>query len=371
MVDGELVRLREEIARADRSISRAIERRLGIALRLGEAKRARHLPVRDYAVEREVVARWQAAMAGPRVAPERAEQLARWLVEESVRVQEELGEARRVRKTGSNILVVGGAGAMGRWLSDFFRSGGHEVAIFDPKARKAMASPYRVHRRLGPAVRWADIIVVATPMGSTKAIYREITAAGGGAILVDILSIKAPILPEIRRARARGWRVSSVHPLFGPSTRTLSDRNLLVLDCGDQEANVAVTDLFRRSSLTITELPIEEHDELMGTVLGLPHVVSLLFSTAASRGGRTGGELAKLSPTSFLREAEVARVVSNENPQLAFDIQSLNPASAAVYSRLGSALEEVRRAAKSRDRGAYQRLLSSARELWNGPGTTH
>ena len=271
-------------------------------------------------------------MAGPRVAPERAEQLARWLVEESVRVQEELGEVSRVRKTGSNILVVGGAGAMGRWLSDFFRSGGHEVAIFDPKARKGSDSPYRVHRRLGPAVRWADIIVVATPMGSTKAVYRSITDAGGEAILVDILSIKAPILPEMRRARERGWSVSSVHPLFGPSTRTLSGRNLLVLDCGDREANVAVTDLFRRSSLTITELPIEEHDELMGTVLGLPHVVSLLFSTAATRAGRTGGELAKLSPTSFLREAEVARVVSNENPQLAFDIQSLNPASAGMYS---------------------------------------
>ncbi len=367
MADAKLYQLRAAIARADRTIGRGIERRLALARQIGVAKRTRRLPVRDYTMEGNVVARWQEAMKRARVAPERAETLARWLVEESVRVQEELGEATRVAKPGSEVLVVGGAGSMGGWMCGFFRSYGHEVGIFDPRARPREFPSYRVHRRLGPAIRRADIIVVATPMRATRKVYREIGECRPRALLFDILSIKSPILPEIRRAKKRGWKVTSVHPLFGPTTRSLSQRNLLVLDCGDPEANSQVTALFRRSSLSVTELAIEKHDPLIGSVLGLSHVVSLLFSTALVRTGHTATQLSRVAPTSFLREADVARIVTNENPELAFDIQSLNPASPAVYARLGSALRTLRRAAEAGDREAYDHLLMDARHLWNRP----
>ena len=195
-------------------------------------------------------------------------------------------------------------------------------------------------------------------------VYRKIADCPPHGLLFDILSVKSPILPEIRRARRRGWKVTSVHPLFGPSTRTLSARNLLVLDCGDPTANSEVTALFGRSSLSISQLPIAQHDPLMGNVLGLPHVVSLLFSSVLAKAGLSATQLERVAPTSFLREAEVARVVTHENPQLAFDIQSLNPASAAMYARLGSALKTLRRAAVAGDRATYNRLLSDARNLW-------
>lgn len=365
MARSEVRQLRQAMARVDRRIGRAIERRLTLARKMGLAKRAHHLPVRDYAVEREVVARWQRALEPTRVAPDRAEALARWLVEESVRVQEELGEGNRPAPRGAEVLVVGGAGAMGRWMCGYFRSYGHPVGIFDPRARARELPAYRVHRHFEAAVRRASIIVVATPMRATQKVYRRVTNVPSKALLFDILSVKSPILGEIRRARERGWKVTSVHPLFGPSTRTLSARNLLVLNCGDSRANSEVTALFRRSSLSITELELAEHDPLMGSVLGLPHVVSLLFSTALLRTGLTAEQLSAVAPTSFLREAEVARVVVNENPELAFDIQALNPNSAAIYTQLGSALAAVRRAAVRGDPRAYRGLLSDARALWN------
>jgi chorismate mutase / prephenate dehydrogenase len=364
MPNSELKRLRGAMARADRTIGRAIEQRLALARQIGVAKRTRGLPVRDYAMEREVVERWRRALEPSRVTPEQAEALARWLVEESVRVQEDLGEGRRTLPTGSEVLVVGGAGAMGRWVCGFFRSYGHEVGIVDPRARPREFPSYRVHRRLEPAVRRADVIVLATPMRVTQNVYHKIADCPEHGLLFDILSIKSPILPEIRRARRRGWKVSSVHPLFGHTTRTLSARNLLVLDCGDPEANSKVTDLFGRSSLSITQLPIAEHDALMGRVLGLPHVVSLLFSTVLAKANLSSAQLEAVAPTSFLREAEVARVVTNENPELAFDIQSLNPASSAVYTQLASALGTLRRAAVAGDRTTYDRLLANARDLW-------
>ncbi|EQD72046.1 bifunctional chorismate mutase/prephenate dehydrogenase, partial [mine drainage metagenome] len=252
--------------RADAQIQSAITRRLEIARRIGHAKRAQGLPVRDYAVERHVVGRWRTTMEGVGVPPERGEALARWLVEEAVRVQEQVGEAPEYRRKPADILVIGGAGSMGRWMVEFFRAGGHRVAVRDPRAPPGIRAEFRSVGDIGEAARTADVIVVATPMRVAPAVYRDLWETRTRATIFDILSIKAPLLRAIRHGRAAGFHVTSVHPLFGPATRTLSGRNLLILDCGDPRANRVAEELFRASSLSVRRLPIEGHDPLMADV---------------------------------------------------------------------------------------------------------
>lgn len=363
MAESQLSQLRASLRRTDAQIQTAIGQRLKIARMIGEAKRARRLPVRDYEVEREVVARWRTAMERIEVPPERGEALARWLVEEASRVQEEVGEAPAARRRSADILVIGGAGAMGRWLAEFFRSSGHRVAIHDP--RPGPESPRELEQAadLPTAARSADVIVVATPMRAAPSVYRELWKSRTRATIFDILSIKAPLLPSIRRGHRAGFHLTSVHPLFGPSTRTLSGRNLLVLDCGDARANGVAEDLFRRSSLSVHVLPIERHDALMAEVLALPHATSLLFSLALVRAAHAPGELARAAPTSFARQAEVARIVTGENPQLSYDIQALNPDSEALFGRMAAALETLRAVVRRGDLPEYRRIVGEAHAL--------
>lgn len=363
MVDRSLARLRISLRRTDRQIEEAVERRLGIARRIGETKRSRGLPVRDYAVERQVVGRWRDSMEAIGVPPERGEVLARWLVEEAVRVEEQVGEASEGRPRTADILVIGGAGAMGRWLAEFFRAGGHRVGVFDPRATEGDFTPLRVEHDLPKAARSADVIVVATPMRVAPAIYRDLWKTRTRATIFDILSIKAPLFRAIRSGRRAGFHITSVHPLFGPATRTLSGRNLLVLDCGDEAANRAAEELFRPSSVSLHRLPIEAHDALMADVLALPHAVSLLFSLALIRAGHTPGDLARAAPTSFARQAEVARLVTGENPELSYDIQALNPASEALFDRLGDALRTLRGIVHRGDQVEYDRMVRAAHAL--------
>ena len=363
MAETPLSRLRASLNGADAQIQAAIARRLEIARRIGRAKRARGLPVRDYAVERHVVGRWRAAMEGMGVPPERGEALARWLVEEAVRVQEQVGEAPEHRRKSADILVIGGAGSMGRWMVEFFRAGGHRVAVSDPRAPHRLPVEFRPASDLGDAARAADVIVVATPMRVAPTVYRDLWKTRTRATIFDILSIKAPLLRAIRHGRTAGFHLTSVHPLFGPTTRTLSGRNLLILDCGDPQANRVAEDLFRASSLSVHRLPIERHDPLMADVLALPHATSLLFSLALVRAGHATGDLARAAPTSFSRQAEVARVVTGENPQLSYDIQALNPISEALFERMAEALETVRHVVRSGDQDGYNRLVGEAHAL--------
>lgn len=351
--------LRQQVREADARLQDAVRQRLEIAREIGEAKRRSGLPLRDYAIEREVVERWRSGLIPAGVAPERAEELAQWMVEESVRVQEALGPAPAQDGNAAEVLVVGGAGQMGRWLAGFFQALGHRVAIVDPGAGQGEGLPFPVRIDLEAAAREADLVAVATPMCVAPVVYEDLLGSGTKAILFDVLSIKAPILPWLRRGIAEGFHIGSVHPLFGPQVRSLTRRNLLIVDCGDEVANGRLRELFSRSSLRITTVPLHDHDRLMVDVLALPHATSLVFGLALREGNPSGLRLSDLAPTSFRRQAEAARVISHENPELSFDIQTLNPATDALFDRMENAVRSLREVVRGRDMPEYQRLMRS------------
>jgi prephenate dehydrogenase len=247
-------------------------------------------------------------------------------------------------------------------MSEYLRAAGHRVGVVDRRIPTGPL-PYPVSTNLVRAVKDADVVVVATPMRVAPRVYAELLRAGTEATIFDILSIKQPLLRSIRRAVEAGAHVSSAHPLFGPGTRSLFGRNLLVLDCGDRAATRRVMQLFEKSALRITRLPVEEHDHLMADVLGLPHLLSLLFARTLEQGGRSAPELARAASASFRRIAEVAQVVTRENPELVGDIQSLNPSSGALFRRVRSALADLERAVAAGDSAPYAALLEQGRRF--------
>ncbi len=355
----DLDRLRARLARVDAQLRQNVRRRLALARAIGAAKRRSQLPIRAPTVERAVVGRWQDGLEDLGIPPDRALILARWLVDEAIRVQEEGGP--RTPVAPQKILVVGGAGEMGRWLSRFARTMGHEVRALDPKGATRLEAPRE--RSLAAGAAWADLIVVATPIDVAPKVYRELWHTGTRAVVLDVLSVKTPLLSSIRRGLSLGYRVTSVHPLFGPKVRPLSGHNLLVLECGDPSATEAAAALFRPSSLSVSVLPVAEHDVLMADLQALPRVVNLLFASALTRAGRRRQELAKTETPSFRRQAEVTRTVLAENPDLSLALLVRNPGSRQILTRLERGLAELRQTLASPDLRAHRATLARGRRL--------
>lgn len=352
--------LRAQVSSADRALWRALEERLALAHRIGLVKQTAGLPLRDFTRERQVTERWLNHLAGLGIPPERSEALTRWVIEESVRIQEQLPAQAPRPGRGSDILIVGGAGAMGRWLSNLFESSGHRVLIIDLRLDRRPGRKTHSATSLKDRAARADIVVVATPMRAAPGVYRELLSSHTRAVIFDILSIKWPILPWIRKGIARGYRLTSTHPLFGPTARTLSGRNLLILDCGDAKASRVAESLFATTSLRITHLPVELHDELIADTLALPHLTSLLFALTLAQRKWPAERLLGAAPTSFLRQAEAARVITAENMVLSFDIQTLSPASRRLFARMERVLQGLRRSVEAEEYGDYQTLLRRA-----------
>ena len=354
----DLARLREQIAALDAELLSLVARRLALAREVGAAKRAAGLPVRSFGTETEVLERFRHGAAASGLEPALAERLAHYLIGASVRLQESAHAAPGGAGAARHILLVGGAGRMGRWLAAFFLGQGHRVTTLDPGGSVPGCTRAT---ELRAAVAEADVIVVATPLSAGARALREIFAAAPRGLVIDIFSLKSHVVEPLRAAAAHGLKVASVHPMFGPDVQTLGGRVLAVLDCGSTTAADEAAALFGDTALTITRLPVEAHDPYMQYVLGLSHLMALLFFTTLARSHRPFDELARVAGTTFYKQARTAAELARENPQLYYEIQKLNRHSKRLFALVKESLADIERAALDEKADAFLRLMEAGR----------
>ncbi|HKZ48123.1 MAG TPA: prephenate dehydrogenase/arogenate dehydrogenase family protein [Thermoplasmata archaeon] len=362
MTAEDLEALRGEIARTDEEILALLRRRLDVVERVGRLKSELRLPIRDFRVEAQVARRFEQASAEAGLGETFGRSLAQLVIDRSVAVQEQFVD-RSFGGERSRVLVVGGAGNMGGWLCRFLRAQGHAVTVLDPSG---VTDGFPAAASLQSAVAECGVVILATPIAATDALLQEIVGLRPAGVVFDICSVKAPLLPTLREAAAAGIRVTSVHPMFGPTAGSLAGRNVLLCDCGCPEATDAAADLFRDTGANLQRLPVEDHDDAIAIVLGLSHATNLAFFSVLARLGRDHEELARYASTTFARQAATAREVAFENQHLYYEIQRFNPHTPAVLEALAASVEQVRTAAASPTPDAFAELMTAGRRVFRG-----
>ncbi len=362
----ELEELRQRMRDLDGEILRLVAARMEAARQVGELKKAAGVPLRDYDVERQVLALAAAQAGALGLAPHLARSLMQLLIAESREEQERQtyssysGEAER-------ILIVGGRGKMGRWLGAFFRNQGHEVLVYD------LSDPHSGGESvptLEAGLARASCTAVSTSLEAVPAVIDEIAWRHYGGVVFDIASLKGHLKPALDRARAAGVRVTSIHPMFGPSARTLSDKVICVCDCGDPHATSVVEGFFRETAASLVRLSLEEHDRLVAYVLGLSHLINLLFVRVLNGSGDGPEVLRRVGSTTFLAQLATSATVIRENPELYFAIQRLNPFTPGLYRALTEALQELTGLVRENDRAGFAAVMEAGRS-WMGDHDTH
>jgi len=108
-----------------------------------------------------------------------------------------------------------------------------------------------------------------------------------------------------------------------------------------------------------------EHDldhDVIAYVLGLSHALNIAFFTALAESGEAAPALANLSSTTFDEQLAVARKVSDDNPSLYFEIQSLNDYGTESLSALLCAVERLRSLVRAGDEQGFAALMEQGRE---------
>jgi chorismate mutase/prephenate dehydrogenase len=261
--------------------------------------------------------------------------------------------------SGQRALVIGGAGKMGRWFADFLLSQGFEVSVSDPSGAPPGTRDAGDFRE-SPLDH--DFIVVATPLGLTDGVLRDLAMRRPAGVILDLGSLKSPLRGGLMALKSHGCKVTSVHPMFGPDTELLSGRHVIFVDVGSAEALQRARELFAPTMVEQVVMSLDEHDRLIAYVLGLSHALNIAFFTALAESGEAAPRLARLSSTTFDAQLDVASKVAQESPDLYFEIQALNDYGAESLEALAKAVERLRRAVLSRDRAAFTELMTRGRE---------
>lgn len=337
--------LRERIGTLDRELVERAAERVGLARRLGELKRRQHLATVDYAQERVVLDRARHLAQDHQLDPKVAENLITGLIRASVSAQEEDSLRGAAVGAGQRAVLVGGAGRMGRWMQRFLSAQGYTTVSLDP-----VASPQEMEAARGMFLE-AELVVCCTPPAATAQLYKEWCATPPSGVVVDIASIKTPLVAPIQALQQAGSHVASIHPMFGPSTVLLRDADVVICDTGDASATAAIEQLFLATTAHVVHLPLALHDRIMADLLSLAHASAIAFALALPASEHP------VRSTTFLALESLATAVVRESPEVYFEIQSGNPHSLEALDRLRHALDRLISAVKERDAAGFRALF--------------
>jgi chorismate mutase / prephenate dehydrogenase len=363
-----LEELRERITALDRQLLSLIAERQALSRQVAEAKRADGRATRDFRREREVLMDGRAAAESLGVSPALAESMLRLLIRGSLTTQERLRVAAGGRGSGRTAMVIGGAGKMGRWFSDFLASQGYAVTVADP-ARKPDTETAETY---GHVADWRDqpleydLIVVATPLKIANVVLQELAQRKPRGTVFDIGSLKTPLRQGLLSLREAGCRVTSVHPMFGPDTELLSGRHVIFVDVGCEAAIAEARALFASTMAEQVVMSLDEHDRLIAYVLGLSHALNIAFFTALAGSGEAAPRLAQLSSTTYDAQVDVATRVAAESPDLYFEIQSLNEYGRESLQALRDAVEQLWSAVTTSDAPRFVGMMQRGRDYLAG-----
>jgi chorismate mutase/prephenate dehydrogenase len=357
--------LRQQLDQLDGELLSLIAKRQAIAREVAAAKRSTGYPTRDYQREREVIlgVRRRAEQLG--LPGDLAEKVLRLLIRSSLTTQEQVSVATHGAGSGRHALVIGGAGKMGAWFRQFLLSQGFDVMVADPAGAAPGIAAVPDWRAL-PDLNVFDFIVVATPLGASGVILNELALRRPAGVVFDLGSLKSPLRGGLHALKAAGVKVTSLHPMFGPSTELLSGRHVIFIDLGSADALAAARALFAPTMAEQVVMSLDEHDRLVAYVLGLSHALNIAFFTALAESGEAAPKLARMSSTTFDAQLDVATNVAEESPELYYEIQALNDYGAESLQALSQAVERLRTAVLTRDFATFRSLMEQGLEYLKG-----
>jgi len=352
--------LRGQLTDCDDEIIKLIALRQSLVNKIGRCKRDTGRPTRDYRRETIVFENARRAAQCYGVDPDVAHAVLARLIRYSLSRQENLRAQALAQGVGRRALIIGGLGKMGRWFAGFLENQQYSVELADPGQSPSRFANHGDWKALD--LHGYDLILVATPLDTTRQTLLALAEVQPRGIVMDIASVKSPLKPAYARLLARGCKVVGIHPMFGPDARLLADKHLLVVDTGCESAKTMAMELFAPTMVRVVSMDLAQHDRQIAWLLGLSHALNICFLTALAASGRRASELADSSSTTFEAQLEIATGVARESAALYFEIQHANPYNSTAIAALQQAIGTLGETLAKHDREAFIALMHGARD---------
>ncbi len=212
-----------------------------------------------------------------------------------------------------SITIIGAGGQMGQWFSKYFASKDFEVTGYDEEKQIKGKDIIQASSLVGGILK-ADYVMLCTPTRRTPEIIRLIAKEmKRGTYLIDISSQKGKVVASLAKMPAKINPIC-IHPMFGPGIKKINGQNIISVPIKDakKELTVAKT-LFEGANFV--SIDAVEHDKKIAVILGLTHLVNLVFANIISKDEKMN-LTEKMSGTTFRVQKILAESIMAETPEL-------------------------------------------------------
>jgi len=183
-----------------------------------------------------------------------------------------------------------------------------------PKTRKAalaLGIANEATKDYAAAVKGADLVVIATPVGTNEAIAKAIAPhLKPGATVTDVGSVKQAVVDAVAPHIPKGVHFVPGHPIAGTEHSgpeagfaELFDKRwtiLTPLPRTSAKAVARVADMWRKMGANVAHMQPDHHDMVLAITSHLPHLIAYtIVGTATDLSGDLKQEVIKYSASGF------------------------------------------------------------------------
>ena len=134
-----------------------------------------------------------------------------------------------------------------------------------------------------------------------------------GTYLIEISSEKSKVVTSLSKMPTKINPIC-IHPMFGPGAKSIKGQNIISVPVKDAKKELAITkELFDGANfVTIDAI---EHDKKIAVILGLTHLMNLVFANIISKDEKMS-LTEKMSGTTFKVQKILAESIMTESPEL-------------------------------------------------------
>ncbi len=211
------------------------------------------------------------------------------------------------------VTVIGAGGQMGQWFTKYFASKNFEVTGYDSE-NNVSGKDIIVSESLVGGILKADYVILCTPTRRTPEIIRLIAKEmKRGTYLIEISSEKSKVASSLSKMPVKINPIC-IHPMFGPGIKTIKGQNIISVPIKDAKKELTVAKSLFEGANFVT-IDAVEHDKKIAVILGLTHLMNLVFAKIISKDEKMM-LTEKMSGTTFRVQKTLAEGIMTESPEL-------------------------------------------------------
>jgi len=255
---------------------------------------------------------------------------------------------------------------------------GYDIEAKAVAAARGLGLVDRSAASVADAVGDADLVVVATPVGSMRQVFADLAPAlPAHAVLTDVGSTKSGVIADARAVLGAAFpRFVPAHPIAGKElpgvehsdARLFAGRRVVLTPVAETSADAVarVERLFGQCGARVERMDAAEHDRIFAAVSHLPHLLS--FALVAAIGSEAEGERKLVYGGAGFRD--FTRIAAS-SPVMWRDISLANRAALGEELRgYRALLDRLQKAVDEGDAATLQQtfeLAARLRRQWASP----